>query len=270
MMRRIWLVAVMALAGCGQAPQDGGTEPPASPDIRATAIPGIALTYRYGFRVPIGQLSSLQEEHAARCEALTPARCRIAGMTYDVRRDRRIDASLDMRLAPDMARRFGKEGVDAAVRKGGMLMTASIDTKDAGAIGAQVDKAAGTIAAERAEINRQLANPGLSGTERAALRQRLGTLADDDRAAVQARTEAAQLLASTPVTFTYASGEVQTGLTDSPILGAMKDGWANVVSGSATIVMLLITLTPWVAVALFLAWLWRRAAWRFRRDRDDA
>lgn len=50
----------------------------------------------------------------------------------------------------------------------------------------------------------------------------------------------------------------------------MKDGWANVVSGSATIVMLLITLTPWVAVALFLAWLWRRAAWRLRRDRDDA
>ena len=271
-----WGVIGLALLvlGCSKAEPDGQREEAkvaeaGAPDVGIARTPGVALSYEYGFRLPIERIAAVQEQHAAQCEALTPARCRITGMNYHVGRNRTVSAALAMKLAPEIARRFGKQGVDIVVRGGGMLADASIESEEAGATIAAVDSDQGAIDAERVRIAGQLARPGLSAAERTPLQARLAALADEGRQGQAARGEAALKLASTPMTFNYESGDVDPGLSDGPIIGAIKDGWANIISGFALILTLLITLAPWIATIAIVVWLWRRFAVRLGLRRPE-
>lgn len=273
-MRNSVIVMALLLAACGEKPSEKQAEvmqEPAAPDVAITRTPGVSLTYRYGFRLPPERVASVQEAHAAQCEALTPARCRITGMSYQVHRDRTINGSLVMKLAPTIARDFGKKGVATVTERGGMLTDASIDSEESGAVidAAQRDEQA--IAEERGRIEQQLARPGLPTTERTQLQARLAELSDRRQQTILVREEARLKLANTPVTFDYASGQVDPGLNDEPLLGAIKDGWANVVSGIALLLMLAISLIPWIvsAAGLFLGWLGVRR-WLARRHGRDA
>ena len=273
-MRNSVIVMALFLAACGEKPSEKQAEvmqEPAAPDVAITRTPGVSLTYRYGFRLPPERVASVQEAHAAQCEALTPTRCRITGMSYQVHRDRTINGSLIMKLAPDIARDFGKKGVAAVAERGGMLTDASIESEESGAVvdAAQSDERA--IAEERDRIERQLARPGLPAAERTQLQARLAELSDRRQQTIAVREEAQLKLANTPMTFDYASGQVDPGLNDGPLLGAIKDGWANVVAGIAFLLMLAISLIPWMvsAAGLFLGWLGVRR-WLARRHRRDA
>lgn len=272
-MRRMVILGVaLILASCGQKPDEGSrtdyvAQPAAGPRIGVTRVPGVSLTYAYGFRLPTDRIMAVQEEHAARCERLTPARCRVTGMRYDVS-DRRITAMLDMRLAPELARGFGRDGVDIVVRRGGMLQRAEISSEESGAAVASADRDAASFAAENQRIEAQLARPGLGSTERAQLQGQLADLANRMREAAAVRDGAQQKLASTPVTFNYVSGAVDPGLSDGPILGAIKDGWTNIVFGFAVILTTLITLLPWVLVGGLLVWLWQRHVRRLFKPKD--
>jgi hypothetical protein len=262
-MRR-WVLAFALVAGaCSETPSNDGPEPgqvthEAGPSIGATLVPGVSLSYEYGFRLPVERLASVQEEHAAQCEALTPAKCRITGMTYDVGRNRTITASLQLKLAPEIARRFGKQGVDTVAKRGGMLVSARIDSEETGAQISAIDRDTASLRAERERLQAQLAKPGLPSAERTQIQARLAALSDAQRQTDASRSEAEQKLASTPMTFSYMSGDVDPGLSDGPILGAIKDGWANIISGFAIILTLLITLLPWLATAALAVLLWRR------------
>ncbi|MET0250168.1 MAG: hypothetical protein ABW164_10630, partial [Sphingobium sp.] len=85
-----------------------------------------------------------------------------------------------------------------------------------------------------------------------------------------ASDDARSKLANTPMLFTYVSGQIDPGLNDGPILGAAKDGWANVVAGVAVLLTALITLLPWAVAAIGLVALWvalkrwstRRGLWQ--------
>lgn len=260
-----WSIIGLALLfiGCSKsepesAREDATVAESRGPNVGITQAPGVALSYQYGFRLPIERVASVQEEHAAQCEALTAVRCRITGMTYNVGRNRTIAASLQLKLAPEIARRFGKQGVDTVVKRGGMLADARIDSEESGAAIAAVDRDVAGITAERRQIADQLSKPGLSSSERTQLQARLAQLSNEHRQSQVMRGEAALKLASTPMTFNYESGDVDPGLSDGPILGAVKDGWANIITGFATILTLLITLIPWIATVAFVIWLWRR------------
>jgi len=244
-----------------EAPTSGEADQPSSPagpKIGAAQVAGVALSYRYGFRLPIDRLAKVQEQHAAQCEALTPVRCRVTGMTYQAGQNRMINASLELKLAPEIARRFGKQSVDAVMAQGGMLADASIESEEVGSTVANVDRDVSAIKSEQAEIAAQLAKPGLGGNERMQLQARMLGLSDAQRASRGMRADAAVKLARTPMRFDYVSGGVDPGFSDGPILGAVKDGWANIISGLATMLMLVISLSPWVAGILLIVWLWRR------------
>ena len=45
------------------------------PDISQAAAPGVAFSYRYAFALPAKAIAGVQQEHAATCERLGPARC---------------------------------------------------------------------------------------------------------------------------------------------------------------------------------------------------
>jgi hypothetical protein len=260
-----WGVIALAMLaiGCSKVEPDNQREgakvsEDRGPNVGVAQTPGVALSYQYGFRLPVERVASVQEEHATQCEALTPTRCRISGMTYNVSRNRMITASLQLKLAPEIARRFGKQGVDTVVKRGGMLADASIQSEEAGATIAAVDSDQAAIDSERGQITNQLSKPGLSSSERTQLQARLAELSNEHRQSQGTRGEAALKLASTPMTFNYESGDVDPGLSDGPIVGAIKDGWANIIMGFATILTILITLIPWLATAGLVIWLWRR------------
>lgn len=273
-MRNSVIVMTFLLAACGEKPSEKSAEvmqEPAAPDVTVTRAPGVSLTYRYGFRLPPERVASVQEAHAAQCEALTAKRCRITGMSYQVHRDRTINGSLVMKLAPDIARDFGKKGVATVTERGGMLTDASIDSEESGAVVDAAKRDEQSIAEERARIEQQLARPGLPATERTQLQDRLAELSDRRQQLVAVRDDAQLKLVNTPMTFDYASGQVDPGINDGPLLGAIKDGWTNVVAGIAVLLMLAISLLPWMVTAagLVLAWLGVRR-WLARRQRHDA
>ena len=266
-------LAVLAV-GCSR-PEPGGDHQRMSdvaesgPNIGVNRAPGVSLSYNYAFRLPIQRIVSVQEEHASQCEALSAMRCRITGMTYSVGRDRRISASLAVKLAPEIARHFGKQAVDTVIKRGGMLSDAQIDSEESGAAINAVDRDAAAIKAEQERIVAQLAKPGLSSAERTQLQSRLAELAVEERQSQSVRGEAALKLASTPMMFTYRSGDVDPGLSDGPILGAIKDGWANIVAGIAMILTVLITLIPWIVTSAIFVWLWRRFGARLANPRGS-
>ena len=115
-------LAALALAGCGDANKSGPDGPDSTPTTSANsseavtydvaeagplattrdpgnapphispdAAPDVAFGYRYNFGLPGDRIASVQQRHAALCEEMGVARCRITGMTYtgrdnDVRR----------------------------------------------------------------------------------------------------------------------------------------------------------------------------------------
>ncbi|MEO6717587.1 MAG: DUF4349 domain-containing protein [Novosphingobium sp.] len=261
----------MLIAGCSKPANDTSGDHAATPRVGISSAPGVSLTYLYGFRLPVERIASVQEEHAAQCEALAAPRCRIVGMTYDVSRDRTVTASIQFKLAPEMARHFGKQGVDAVVKRGGMLASSKIESEESGTVIADAERDRASVEAERSRIEKQLAQPNLGSPERIELQAKLSELANAIRESQTTRSEAASKLASTPMTFIYESGDVDLSLSDGPILGAIKDGWSNIVAGFALILMMLITVLPWIGTLALIVWLWRRFGARLgsRREPND-
>src|SRR4051812_31435545 len=127
-MRQAVLILALFLIGCSRAtPDEAGqagshavsldlAEEPANgaegSNVAPTAVAGVAMTYAYSFLLPVQQVAAAQEKHAMQCEALGPARCRITGMKYHAGRNRTISAETSFKLAPELARHFGKQGVD--------------------------------------------------------------------------------------------------------------------------------------------------------------
>jgi hypothetical protein len=252
MMRKTLLFVSLLLAGCSQKAPEAFEA--AGPEVGVSSAPGIAVNYRYGFRLPIERIAATQEDHAAQCEALGPVACRVTGMTYHVGRNRTVAASLQLRLAPDRARQFGKQAIETVARHGGMLVDARIDSEEAGQAQAAAIRANAANDQEKGQISTQLGKPGLAAAERTNLQQRLAFLNDSSRQSAAVAHESALKLAETPVTFDYESGDVDLSLSDGPVLGAVKDGWGNIVAGFATILLIVITLLPWAAFAGLAGW----------------
>jgi len=277
MRKAIWMLALI-LAGCSkQAPgpngghvaedmhvADANSSDASGPNVAPSLVPGVALNYAYAFTLPVERVADVQEKHAMQCEALGPAKCRIAGMEYHAARGQ-ITAALSLKLAPEIARGFGKQGIATVVQNGGMLSDAEIDSTDAGTMVANAERDAASRANEKKEIDRRLAAPGLSAAERTQLEQRSQSLTDAQRQTGAMRADASLLLASTPMKFSYYSGPVDTGFHDGPVMRALKDGWANLAGGVLVIVTLLITLFPWIVLAALAVLLWRWASRRFGR-----
>lgn len=269
-MRKAVLVLALLAAACSKSTESRNASEEADaggPQVGVTGGKGIAISYAYTFRLPAERVAETQEDHARQCEELGSAACRIWGMTYEVGRGRWVRGKLELRLAPEAARKFGKQAIDTTMRHGGMLARAELSSEDVGATlgNARANKSA--IEAERARIEKQLAQPGLGSTERNGLQSRLSEIASSSRASDADQEAAAEKLASTPMVFEYESGEVDQSLRDGPILGAVKDGWGNIVAGTAVIVTIVVSLIPWMIAALLAVWIWRSiVAWMRRRS----
>jgi hypothetical protein len=272
-MRRVVCFAALGLAACGQGPQQR-SEPPrpsrtsfessnsaapaapaaesrdAGPNVGPTAAPGVAFNYRYAFRLPSERIAEVQERHAATCEQLGPRRCRITGMLYRVVGENDVEAMLAFRLDPAIARHFGRAGVQAVTQAEGMLTESMITGED---VGTNIRRAGRDIAQMREELRAleaQLARRDLAADERAMIEQQVRDL----RAAIDGvrndQADQEEMLATTPMTFDYGSGRFAPG-DDRPSLRVALDRAVDgFLYGGTLLLVILITLLPWIAAGL--------------------
>ena len=92
-------------------------------------MPGVAFAYKFGFRMPDAAISAAQEAHAAACEKLGLARCRITGMTYELDERDRVDGTLELAVDPLLARSFGRDAIATVEKSEGKLRYARITAR---------------------------------------------------------------------------------------------------------------------------------------------
>ncbi len=289
-------LAALALAGCGAANKSGpdgldsnpttsanssdaatyevaepsptttSTRGPgnAPPHISPDAAPDVAFGYRYSFGLAADRIASVQQRHAALCEEMGAARCRITGMTY-TGRDDDVRADLNLAVEPGMAHRFGEQAMASVREAEGRLIDSQVTGRD---VGTGIRGATRTIAQleeQLAELEAQIARGGRAGTirdlnvEAAGLRQQLQTLRGN-------RSEAREELATTPVVLSYRSGAFATGTPDFG--GALANAWDQARWIAYGLFMILVMLSPWLLGA-GLIWLGVRAL-RRRRAAGEA
>ena len=219
------------------------------PDVAPSAAPGVAFNYRYAYRLANNRIAEVQEKHAAACERLGLARCRITGMRYQLVNDEDVQAMLAVKLDPAIARDFGRQAGDMVGEAEGMLVDSEISGVDAGASIANAERERARIGDDIAELERRLGRDNLSEGERVQLTQQLERLRQSRRGAQDRIETDEESLATTPMVFQYGSGEIVPGFDpQAPLSDAFARGGALFLGGVSVMIVLLAALLPWALV----------------------
>ena len=261
-----WLslgLVCLALAGCSKAPDHDG------PGETASTASGVAFAYRYDFRLPSSRIADAQEAHARACEQLTPARCRITGMTYRLDGSGQVAASLDVRVAAPIARAFGRRGVQGIEATGGALTGAEIIGTDAAPATEASKVNTANASTDRAEIDKELARSDLPPATRSDLLTRRADLLRAQRESSTEAIGAQASISTTPISFTYTAG-TGVGLT-ARLSEAAQAGYVSLTWTLASALTLLAYLGPPLVLLFLLALLWHRLGrrWWMRAFRTD-
>jgi len=243
-----------------------------APGVNVTSAPGVAFDYRYAFRLPGNRISQVQEAHAQACEKLGIDKCRITGMRYRLVDQKDVEAMLALRLDPKIARQFGKDATGVVEKSDGMLVDQEITGEDVGSRISGATKTQATLRDElqkiQDELNRKVPMVRGSVAPQAAVdRQGLLDRAEDIRRQLRELDDSKQsdneALSGTPMVFNYGSGSVVPGFdVRSPIRDALQTSADNFVGGFAAILVILITLIPWILIGWLVVWGVRRLGLR--------
>ncbi len=243
-----------APAAAEAAAGDAASSETSVPGIGGAVAPGVAFAYRYAFTMPAKAIAGVQQEHAAACERLGASRCRVTGMQFEQPREDEVSARLDFLLAPDIAHRFGSEGIAAVEKADGKVDNASVSGENAGGAIAISQKDSAALMAEVERIEARLKQPGLSKAERIDLQTRAETMREQLRGEERHRRDKEAAIASTPVSFAYASeGMLANG---NGFGKAASASWGSLQTMTAALLLLLGYALPWLlpvaAVVLYL------------------
>ena len=111
----------------GDASNGGKSDETATTPLTVT-LPQIAYDYKYSFRLPADRVASTQQAHIAACDKLGLARCQL--VSSESSNGNGSAASLKLRVASDVARRFGANLVDSVAKAGGRAVDQSISAED--------------------------------------------------------------------------------------------------------------------------------------------
>ena len=237
--------------------------PRSGPDVAPTAAPGVAFNYRYAFRLPPQRIAEVQERHAAACEQLGVARCRITGMRFRHVSDQNVEAMLALKLEPSLARRFGRSGARLVSESEGMLAESEISGTDAdAAIRAHMRRIA-EMREALARLDSRLARGGLSADERLRIENEAQRLRQSIRTSEASREQEQDTLASTPILFAYASAAVAPTESGPSLMQSLKVSGDNFLQGVTIILIIVVTLAPWLLLALAGWWLIRLVGRRY-------
>jgi hypothetical protein len=221
------------------------------PNISPTAAPGVAFNYNYSFALAAQRVAELQERHAAMCEELTVARCRITGMHYRVIGPEDIQARLELKLDPGVARAFGRRATDAVLQADGMLTENEISGVDAGSQIRQAGRDIAQLQTDLTRIEQQLARRDLGEEERTQLQYQAQQLRDQIRGVGEQRQTQQESLATTPMVFNYGSGDLVPGYQPPQSLGeALGNAGHDFMTGAKVLLVALIRAAPFLILLL--------------------
>lgn len=282
-MKKSLLLAATLLAACSQRDTHRQEEPAlksydvedraSAPGVDVTAAPGVAFDYRYAFRLPGNRIGAVQEAHAQACEKLGIDKCRITGMRYRLVDQKDVEAMLALRLDPKIARQFGKDATGAVEKADGMLVDQEITGDDVGSRIAGADKTEAQLREELRQVETELARPtptvrgGITQSpppDRQSLLDRRDEIQRQLQSLREQKSADKEALAGTPMVFNYGSGSVVPGFdVRSPIKDALQTSGDNFIGGFAAILVILLTLLPWLLVAALAVWAFRRVRGRW-------
>ncbi len=244
---------------------DAAGEPASAPAIRASVAPGVAFDYRYSFGLPEDRIGAAQEEHAALCERLGLAHCRVTGMQYNKSSDGDVAASLAFKLDPAMAHSFARDATAIVEKAEGSLTDSVITGEDSGGRIVEGDKQTVSLSAELAKVEAQLRIPNLSKDVRGRLVEQGNELRAQLREVRAKRGADVESLATTPVQFEYHSNEAIFGFDNrSPIQQALRTSGSSFTAMLSFLVLLVGALAPWALLGGAVYWGVRR--WRGKRS----
>lgn len=260
-----------ALTGCKKeetAYSENAARNDGAPDIALSAAPNVAFSYAYRFALAGKDVAAVQEKHAAACEALGLSRCRITGVVY--RRDGkdRVQGELALALAPDIARKFGKDATAVVEAARGTLGEVEIGGEDKNGAIAASDDAVIAAKAERQRLEKALDDRRLPSSMRSQLGNQLAEQRAAEQGAAREGRDARASVASTPMRFTYSTDGYLPGFSlDRTARGALGFA-ATVLNGLLAAVIVLITLAIPLGILLLgfahgrrlAEQLWRRLA----------
>lgn len=276
---KVLMATALILAGCSPKTQSARESfadnavssdvAESGPGIAVTAAPGVAFAYEYLFRLPGNSISRAQEGHAQACEKLGIARCRITGLHYAVGEDPAdVTATLNLKLDPAIARKFGTDGIDAIVKAGGRLGGADITGSDAGGAIKAIDRRIAAGRAELQDIEQKLAKLPAKAPERFTLIQRATELREQYALATSNRTEQVDSLATTPMTFRYTASSAIPGFdSGAPLYTGYLIGKQSLLFALTVLIVVIGVGAPWLAFALLFGWLYRASGLRALRRR---
>ena len=242
------------------------------PNIAVTAAPGVAFNYRYSFRLPNGRIAAAQEVHAAMCEKLGVARCRITGMRYSLVNEKDVTASLEIKLDPAIARQFGKDASKVVTEAKGMLVDQQISGVDAGSSIERANSGRAELQDDLDRVNRELSRPGISSAVRDRLLSEATSIRNQMKALGAQKKADEDSLATTPMAFYYGSGKAIPGFDEpQPLQYAFDRAGNNFLAAVAFVIIAIATLLPWLLLLMLVVWAYRRlpSRWRFKQPVAD-
>lgn len=228
------LLAVLALAGCEAAPKKD-QDKISNEAVAALTATGGAFDYRYAYKVPGNHVKAVVESHAAGCDKLGPARCRILSMRYRVDDANRIAATLTFRIDPAVARNFGAAATKVVVGASGALVETEIAGADATA-SARSNALVGRLREQLA--NAQAGNDPVQQERARRLQTALDVIGESE-------ADSGETMATAPVLITYASGTPAPGINGSAD-ASFRDAGNKLVNSAAGIAQVLASVGPWL------------------------
>ena len=246
--------ACLLIAACSQqqTAADNSSAERASyepPKVSPTAAPGVAWRYFYDYQLPDDSIAAVQEKHAAACEAMGVAKCRITGLTFNHNDEQAVSGTLEVKLAPELARQFGKDATVQVTGADGRLLSTRFIGEDVAPTTVAAGREEQELKTRIADLERQLAS-AKSGTQRAQLSAQLEELRNRSVAARGTIAEASEKLASTPMTFNYYGRGGIAGFQQNPVREAARSFVSSLVTMITVVLQAVAILLPW---ALFLA-----------------
>jgi hypothetical protein len=266
------VVGALLLASCGRSDVSDevaldSAEMAGQPDVAPTAAPGVSWRFEYDFRLADERIDDVQEAHAAHCEALGIARCRITGMRYSIDAQEQVYGMLQVKLDPRIARQFGKSAVEGVEQSGGQLINAEFTGQDEGDTLRRNTAQQDELERQIAEIEQRLAALPANARERIELQQQLAQLRTQLSATRSSIDDSEERLASTPMTLNYSGkGGVPGFRGRNPV----EDAWRAFVESGATMISVALyligVLLPWALLLLLILLLVRSRAGRAVRS----
>ena len=177
-------------------------------------------------------------------------------MRYEQTDADHVEAGIDFLLAPDLAHRFGSEGIGAVERADGKLERATVNGENAGDAIKLSQQDSAVVAAEIARLDARLKAKGLTAAERVELTQRVEELRGRQRGQAAERRDKEAALATTPVRFAYTTPGLLSG--GNTFGKAASASWGSLESAVAFTLLLAGMALPWIGLIalLVLGWRW--------------